>query len=200
MQSLILAELEHFSHGHDAALVRESVRAIGRCAQASSPQTSRRCLSLLLKQIHSADQNLVGEAIEVVRHLIQRSPDEHRKTVVRLAKNLDTLTSPTARASIIWLVGEFAGYEPEDNIAADVLRILIKGYADESDEVRAQIVLLAAKCYLHFLNARNGKRKALDALNSDKRDIESSNSNLIPTFTQTQSRPRQSLKLNSLMA
>ena len=82
-QDLTLAELEHFSHAHDATLVRESVRAIGRCAQSSSPQTSRRCLSLLLKQIHSPDQNLVGEAIEVIRHLIQRSPDDHRKTVIR---------------------------------------------------------------------------------------------------------------------
>jgi vesicle coat complex subunit len=166
MQDLILAELEHFSHGHDTTLVRESVRAVGRCAQSSSPQTSRRCLALLLKQIHSPDQNLVGEAIEVIRHLIQRSPDEHRKTVTRLAKNLDTLISPTARASIIWLVGEFAGYEPENNIATDVLRILLKSYADEADEVKAQIILLAAKVYLHFLNAKNAQQSALDALNS----------------------------------
>jgi AP-3 complex subunit beta len=166
MQDLILAELEHFSKGHNADLVRESVRAIGRCSQASDAKTSRRCLSLLLKQIHSADSVLVGEAMEVVRHMIQRSPDEHRKTVVRLAKNLDSLTSPAARASIIWLVGEFAGAEPEKNIAADVLRILVRNYADETDEVRAQIVLLAAKVYLHDLNAKNAKTQALDALKS----------------------------------
>jgi AP-3 complex subunit beta len=109
---------------------------------------------------------LVGEAMEVVRHMIQRSPDEHRKTVVRLAKNLDSLHSPAARASIIWLVGEFAGIDPETNVAADVLRILVRGYAGETDEVRAQIVLLAAKVYLHHLNAKNVKTKALDALKS----------------------------------
>jgi AP-3 complex subunit beta len=166
MQELILAELEHFSKGHNADLVRESVRAIGRCSQASDAKTSRRCLSLLLKQIHSADSVLVGEAMEVVRHMIQRSPDEHRKTVVRLAKNLDSLNSPAARASIIWLVGEFAGTDPETNVAADVLRILVRGYAGETDEVRAQIVLLAAKVYLHHLNAKNVKTKALDALKS----------------------------------
>ena len=188
MQDLILAELEHFSHGHDTQLVRESVRAIGRCAQSSSSQTSRRCLSLLLKQIHSPDQNLVGEAIEVVRHLIQRSPDEHRKTVIRLAKNLDTLTSPTARASIIWLVGEFAGYEPENNIAADVLRIFVKGYADESDEVRAQIVLLAAKVYLHHLNAKNAKTKALEALNSTDPSTQSHDDLISPTSDEDEGR------------
>ncbi|KAF2217270.1 hypothetical protein CERZMDRAFT_32823 [Cercospora zeae-maydis SCOH1-5] len=172
IQELILAELEHFSKGHDTNLVRESVRAIGRCAQASSDRTSRRCLSLLLKQIRSPDANLVGEAMEVIRHLIQRAPDEHRKTVIRLAKNLDTLTSPSARASIVWLIGEFAGVDPENNIAADVLRILVKNYTDESDEVRVQTVLLAAKVYLHFLNAKNEKQKAIDALHQETKPIQ----------------------------
>ncbi|KAK3053608.1 AP-3 complex subunit beta [Extremus antarcticus] len=182
-QDLILAELEHFSHSANAELVRESVRAIGRCAQSSSTssRTSRRCLSLLLKQIHSADENLVGESIEVVRHMIQRSPDDHRKTVIRLAKNLDTLTSSVARANVVWLVGEFAGYEPESNIAADVLRILVKGYADESEAVKGQIVLLAARVYLHYLNSRNAKQKALDALNPPT-EQQSENSNSAPDY------------------
>jgi hypothetical protein len=88
-----------------------------------------------------------------------------------LAKNLDTLRSPTARASIVWLVGEYdAGLESGKSIAADVLRILVKGYADESDEVRAQIVLLGAKVYLHHLNAENAKRAARDALDSSPAD------------------------------
>ncbi|RMY77518.1 hypothetical protein D0863_01253 [Hortaea werneckii] len=176
IQDLVLAELEHFSRGHNAELVRDSVRAIGRCAQASSAATSKRCLTLLLKQIHSPDPTLVGEAVEVVRHLIQRSPDDHRKTVIRLAKNLDSLTSSMARASIVWLVGEFAGIDPQNNIAADVLRILVRGYADESDEVRAQIVLLAAKVYLHYLNAKNEKRKALEALGNSSADKEGDSS------------------------
>lgn len=156
LQSLILAELSHFSHSGslDAALVKESVRAIGRCSQspATSPQTSARCLRLLLKHIGSADGHLVAESLEVIRHLIQRDPDAHRTTVVRLAKHLDAATSPQARASIIWLVGEFAGLDPENNIAADVLRILVKGFADEAEPAKLQIVLLAAKVYIHHLN------------------------------------------------
>jgi len=157
LQSLILAELSHFSHSGslDPALVKESVRAIGRCSQspATSPQTSVRCLKLLLKHIGSADAHLVAESLEVIRHLIQRDPNAHRTTVVRLAKHLDAATSPHARASIIWLVGEFAGIDPENNIAADVLRILVKGFADEAEPAKLQIVLLAAKVYVHHLTA-----------------------------------------------
>lgn len=151
IKSLILNELEHFASGSDRALVRESVRAIGRCAQ-SDTQTSGRCMRLLLKQITSPDGNLVAESLTVIRHLIQQDPDSHIKTVIRLAKSLDTTTSPKARATIIWLVGEFSGIGEENNIAPDVLRILAKNFADEAEPAKLQIVLLAAKVYLHYLN------------------------------------------------
>jgi AP-3 complex subunit beta len=151
LKSIILNELEHFSTGSDKELVREAVRAIGRCAQ-SDARTSARCLSLLLKQITSLDGNLVAESLTVIRHLIQQDPTPHTNTVIRLAKNLDTATNPRARASIIWLVGEFAGIDGENNIAPDVLRILAKGFADEAEPAKLQIVLLAAKVYLHHLN------------------------------------------------
>ncbi|KAF7947808.1 hypothetical protein EAE96_008887 [Botrytis aclada] len=151
VKSLILNELEHFSRGSDRELVRESVRAIGRCAQSDS-RTSARCLRLLLKQITSLDGNLVAESLTVIRHLIQQDPASHTHTVIRLAKNLDTATNPRARATIIWLVGEFAGIDGENNIAPDVLRILAKGFADEAEPAKLQIVLLAAKVYLHHLN------------------------------------------------
>ncbi|KFY63581.1 hypothetical protein V496_03889 [Pseudogymnoascus sp. VKM F-4515 (FW-2607)] len=151
IKSLILNELEHFASGSDRELVRESVRAIGRCAQ-SDTQTAGRCMRLLLKQISSPDGNLVAESLTVIRHLIQQDPDSHTKTVIRLAKSLDTTTSPKARATIIWLVGEFSGIGEEDNIAPDVLRILAKNFADEAEPAKLQIVLLAAKVYLHYLN------------------------------------------------
>lgn len=151
VKSLILNELEHFSRGSDKMLVREAVRAIGRCAQ-SNPATSPRCLRLLLSQITSLDGTLAAESLTVIRHLIQQDPSAHTGTVVRLAKNLDSATDPQARATIIWLVGEFAGLNGEDNIAADVLRILLKDFAGESEIAKRQIVLLAAKVYLHHLN------------------------------------------------
>ena len=163
-QSLVLAELEQFSSSpSNPDLTREAVRALGRCAQKSSGAISTRCLALLLQQIHSTDTHLVGEAMEVIRHLVQRHPADHPMTVIRLAKNLNTLESPAARASVVWLVGEYAsgaGEGREQSVGPDVLRILIRGYTDESDQVREQILLLAAKCYLHYLNAQSAERKS----------------------------------------
>lgn len=151
LKDLILSELEHFTRASNADLVQESVSAIGSCAQVDG-ETSRRCLGLLLKQVSSQDGDLIAESITFIRHLIQRDPQEHVNTIVRLAKNLDTTNNAQARASIIWLVGEFAGMSGEDSVAPDVLRILVKGFSDEAEPVKLQIVLLAAKVYLHYLN------------------------------------------------
>lgn len=159
VKSLILNELEHFSGGSDKLLVREAVRAIGRCAQ-SDPKTSSRCLRLLLSQITSLDGNLAAESLTVIRHLIQQDSTAHTSTVVRLAKNLDSATDPQARATIIWLVSEFAGLNGEDNIAADVCRILLKGFAEESEIAKRQILLLTAKVYLHHVNRVIEARKS----------------------------------------
>lgn len=177
LRSLILAELAHFSRAADPMLVRDAVRALGRCAQASSgssdSDTSAKCLRLLLAQLTSPHAALVAESLEVIRHLIQRAPAAQRATVTQLAKNLDTLTAAKARASIVWLVGEFAG--GEDNIAADVLRILVKGFAEEDESVKMQIVLLGAKVYLYWLNAQ--PKEAQEAL---RKEVASESTPVVP--------------------
>ncbi|KAH2984943.1 hypothetical protein KXW58_009040 [Aspergillus fumigatus] len=150
IKGVIIHELEHFSNGADEDLVRESVRALGRCAQ-NDPSTAKYCLVVLLRQITSLDETLVSESLTVIRHLIQQDPASHEQTVIRLVKHLGSSSSPEARATIIWLVGEFAGVDPKRNIAPDVLRILVQKFADEPEPVKQQIVLLGAKVYLHHL-------------------------------------------------
>lgn len=156
LKSLVLNELETLAHSADNDQIQESVRAIGRCAQ-SDARSSSRCFRVLMNQITSFDNLLVSEVLTVMRHLIQRDPVAHRKTVVRLARNLDRTTGSEARATIIWLVGEFAGLDRDNNIAPDVLRILVKDFADESEEAKQQIILLAAKVYLQHLQDQDGK-------------------------------------------
>ncbi|KAJ5656452.1 hypothetical protein N7507_008402 [Penicillium longicatenatum] len=149
-KGVIISELEHFSKDTNPELVRESVRAIGRCAQADSTTTDM-CLRILLGQVSSLDGNLVSESLTVIRHLIQQDPTSHKQTVIQLVTYLGTTTNADARATIIWLVGEFANIDPDNNIAPDVLRVLIKGFTDELEVVKQQIVLLGAKVYLQHL-------------------------------------------------
>ncbi|KAJ8099637.1 adaptin N terminal region-domain-containing protein [Lipomyces tetrasporus] len=149
--SEVLSELQYYATSVDKFLVAEAVRAIGRCAQISN-DIARRCLRWLLKQIHSADPILVGESLTVIRYIIQLSPKDHIKTVAKLALALDSATVPLARASIIWLVGEFAGIARY--IAPDVLRKCAKGFMDEDETTKLQIVLLSAKLYSYYIEEK----------------------------------------------
>lgn len=51
-----------------------------------------------------------------------------------------------ARASILWLIGEYCEHVPK--IAPDVLRNMAKSFTNEEDIVKLQIINLAAKLYL----------------------------------------------------
>lgn len=51
-----------------------------------------------------------------------------------------------ARASILWLIGEYCERVPK--IAPDVLRKMAKSFTTEEDIVKLQIINLAAKLYL----------------------------------------------------
>lgn len=57
-----------------------------------------------------------------------------------------TLQVPMARASILWLMGEYCERVPK--IAPDVLRKMAKTFTAEEDIVKLQTVNLAAKLYL----------------------------------------------------
>ncbi|KAK9447206.1 adaptin N terminal region-domain-containing protein [Limtongia smithiae] len=147
----VLSELQYYATSADNFLVAEAVRAIGRVAQISST-AARRCLRWLLKQIHSPNHILVGESLTVIRYIIQLSPRDNIKTVARLANALESAKVPLARASIVWLVGEFAGLA--QNIAPDVLRKCAKTFTSEDECTRSQIVLLASKVYSYYIEDR----------------------------------------------
>jgi AP-3 complex subunit beta len=173
LRSLILTDLAHHTKSSSSpALIRSSVLAIGRCAStAPTPALRSRCLHMLLTQLSSPDSTLVAASLDEIRVLIQRDPAAHVKTVVRLAKHLDALTAPRARAAIVWLVGEYAAGQGSADIAADVWRILLKNFANETVAVQSQILLLAARVYLHHQRSKE-KTQAHDFTPMAKPDYE----------------------------
>ena len=152
----MLSELSYLSQSPSQDIVQEAVRAIGRCAQ-SDPSVTARCMNMLLSRLSSQQLGLAAEALSVLRYLIHKDPDAHEKTIVRLAKNLDTASDPRARATVIWLVGEYTTSSRTSDIAPDVLRLLVKGFPSEHEKVKMQILLLAAKVYLqHQIKSQAG--------------------------------------------
>lgn len=58
----------------------------------------------------------------------------------------DSFKVPVARASILWLTGEYCERVPK--IAPDVLRKMAKSFITEDELVKLQILNLGAKLYL----------------------------------------------------
>ena len=56
-------------------------------------------------------------------------PTEHKEIIQHLAKLADSITVAMARASILWLIGEYSDRVPK--IAPDVLRKMAKTFIDE---------------------------------------------------------------------
>jgi AP-3 complex subunit beta len=100
---------------------------------------------------------VVAESVVVLKTLLQlggakEAPPtpiqvrRHRAIIRHLAKLLDSIKVPMARASITWLVGEYSSIIP--NIAPDILRKLAKSFRDEQDIVKMQVLNLGAKLHL----------------------------------------------------
>ena len=63
-----------------------------------------------------------------------------------MAKIIDKITIPMARASILWLIGEYSDKIPK--VAPDVLRKMAKVFCEEEDIVKLQTMNLAVKLFI----------------------------------------------------
>uniref|UniRef100_A0A1I8H524 AP-3 complex subunit beta n=1 Tax=Macrostomum lignano TaxID=282301 RepID=A0A1I8H524_9PLAT len=162
---VLLRELQAYVSSPDSELASAAVRAIGRCAS-QLPDTTDTCLNGLVSLLAKKDESVVAEAIVVIKKLLQVQTSDHSHMIVDLARLVDGIAIPRARASILWLIGEYCDRIPK--IAPDVLRKFAKSFLEEEDQVKLQIVNLAAK--LCVCNPKQARLLAQYVLNLAKYD------------------------------
>ncbi|XP_064620297.1 AP-1 complex subunit beta-1-like [Lineus longissimus] len=140
----VLAELKEYATEVDVDFVRKSVRAIGRCA-IKVEQAAERCVSTLLDLIQTKVNYVVQEAIVVIKDIFRKYPNKYESIISTLCENLDTLDEPEARASMIWIIGEYA--ERIDN-ADELLESFLEGFHDENTQVQLQLLTAIVKLFL----------------------------------------------------
>ena len=74
-------------------------------------------------------ESVVGESVVVIKKLLQLGAKEHTDIIIHMAKIIDKITVSMARASILWLIGEYSDHIPK--IAPDVLRKMAKTFVNE---------------------------------------------------------------------
>uniref|UniRef100_A0A4W5K7V8 AP-3 complex subunit beta n=1 Tax=Hucho hucho TaxID=62062 RepID=A0A4W5K7V8_9TELE len=163
--STVLREFQTYVKSQDKEFAAGTIQAIGRCATNISEVTDT-CLNGLVLLLSNRDETVVAESVVVIRKLLQTQPTQHSDIIKHMAKLFDNITVPMARASILWLMGEYCERVPK--IAPDVLRKMAKSFTSEEDIVKLQTVNLAAKLYL--TNSKQTKLLTQYILNLGKYD------------------------------
>ncbi|CAK9807053.1 AP-3 complex subunit beta-1 [Anthophora quadrimaculata] len=143
---VILREFQTYISSSDKEFVGASIQAIGRCAS-NIKEVTDTCLNGLVSLLSNRDEAVVAESVVVIKKLLQTQPNEHKNIIAHMAKLMDFITIPQARASILWLLGEYSDRVPK--IAPDVLRKMAKNFVNEQDIVKLQILNLAVKLCLN---------------------------------------------------
>jgi len=155
----ILSELQYCALSQKPEIAKMAVNVIDVCSQ-MSVRWSNKVLKWCLQNLESSSATfIVSELLTVIRHLLQEKQSKgfEKEPLVRTIYKLSLLLSDPnvylnaeAKASIIWIIGEFTAAS-ENLIGPDVLRRSLKTFTMEPDSVRYELLVLAAKSYLYEL-------------------------------------------------
>ena len=130
--------------------MRRSIKAIGQAA-IKIEAGAERCVNVLLDLIATRVSYVVQEAVVVmkvlpsiriffwlsltlgVQDIFRRYPMTYEGVIPTLCANLEELDEPEAKASLIWIIGEYAN--KIDN-ADELLNIFVETFTEESYSVR----------------------------------------------------------------
>lgn len=140
----VLLELKEYATGVDVDFVRKSVRSIGRVA-VKLERACERAISVLLELIETKVNYVVQEACVVVKDIFRKYPSRYEQVLASLCDSLEVLDEPEAKASMIWILGEYANLI--DN-ADEILDSFLSNFHDEPAMVQMQLLTGIVKLFL----------------------------------------------------
>mmetsp|Transcript_14468 Transcript_14468/g.27129 ORF Transcript_14468/g.27129 Transcript_14468/m.27129 type:complete len:628 (-) Transcript_14468:64-1947(-) len=140
----VLLELKEYASGVDVEFVRKSVRSIGRVA-VKLERACERAINVLLELIETKVNYVVQEACVVVKDIFRKYPSRYEQVLSALCESMEVLDEPEAKASMIWILGEYAGRI--DN-ADELLESFLDTFHDEPLMVQVQLLTSIVKLFL----------------------------------------------------
>jgi AP-1 complex subunit beta-1 len=140
----VLLEFKEYATEVDVEFVRKALRAIGRCA-IKLERAAERCISVLLELIQTKVNYVVQEGIVVIKDIFRKYPNRYEGIIATLCENLEDLDEPEAKASMVWIIGEYA--ERIDG-AEDLLESFLETFQDETASVQLQLLTATVKLFL----------------------------------------------------
>lgn len=151
----LVREFKHYAGLPEDGVSALAVSALGHCVR-TQPGVAEAALRSLMRLLKSPRPALVAQSVVVLKGIVLAAAvASPQRLVARLARQLDNITNPAARASVFWLVGQFAADDRADVVAGgwdgvapwvpDVLRKGVRGFTGEDAAAKLQVLSLAAK-------------------------------------------------------
>lgn len=159
----VLLEFKEYAQEVDVEFVRKAVRAIGRCA-IKLERAAEKCVHVLIEIIKTKISYVVQEAVVVIKDIFRRYPNQYESIISLLCDNLEALDEPEAKASMIWIIGEYA--EAIDR-ADELLEPFLDTFKDEPPQVQLQLLTAVVKLFLKLFSKHpeTTQRMVQDVLN-----------------------------------
>ncbi|EPQ55646.1 Adaptor protein complex beta subunit [Gloeophyllum trabeum ATCC 11539] len=163
----LLSELKEYASEVDVDFVRKSIKAIGQTA-IKIDSAAERCVNVLLDLIATRVSYVVQEAMVVMKDIFRKYPATYEGIIPTLCANLDELDEPEAKASLIWIIGEYASRI--DN-ADELLNMFVDTFTEESYPVQLQTLTAVVKLFLKKPDVSQGLVQRI--LNTATKDCDS---------------------------
>ncbi|GKT35187.1 Beta-adaptin-like protein C [Aduncisulcus paluster] len=145
----ILAELKECAHEVDVEFARKSVRSIGKLALRMPTKLVPACVKELLSLIETGVNYVVQEIVVVMRDIFRVYPGKYESVIGKLCSHIESFDEPNARASLAWIVGEYA--DRIDN-STEIMEWYSDTFVDESPIVQLAVLTAVVKL---FINVRD---------------------------------------------
>merc|ERR1719223_1618631 len=139
-----LLELKEYATGVDVDFVRKAIRSIGRVA-VKLERACEKAIGVLLELIETKVNYVVQEASVVVKDIFRKYPSRYEQVLSALCESMEVLDEPEAKASMIWILGEYA--ERIEGVE-DILEQFLDTFHDEEAQVPTQLLTAIVKLFL----------------------------------------------------
>ncbi|KAK9170477.1 hypothetical protein Syun_002617 [Stephania yunnanensis] len=156
----IFQEFQDYIKDPDRRFAADTVAAIGLCAR-RLPSVAQTCLEGLLSLIRQENLNcdlgvmegeeyVLAQAVMSLKAIIKLDPASHEKVIIQLARSLDSIKMPSARAMIIWIAGQYNSVgKTISRMLVPILKYLARCFTSEAVETKHQILTTIVKVLLY---------------------------------------------------
>ncbi|GAB2288734.1 hypothetical protein Dimus_023050 [Dionaea muscipula] len=156
----IFQEFQDYIRDQDRRFAADTVAAIGLCAQRVG-RIANECLEGLLSLIRqeslTGEQKVLDEeagvliqAVTSIKEILKHDPLSYDKVIIQLVRSLDFIKVAAARATIIWMLGEYNSLgERIPRMLTTTLKYLALCFTSETSETKLQILNAASKVLLY---------------------------------------------------